>query len=204
MNSTVLSTRRVTCFSLQIQMNSFSLSNYHWVLRTQHINFCHSHLPKTIILKCPFGIPRTNFPEFAESAFCLAFLSSLLGNPSLPRNFRAFPWRGLKLICWAAVTTGDRMITILTFIIPDNYFRYIIRWKPKGDGGKGTGKKRHDNLHLISCHEMSRQFATNVTTIYDIFCPVPFLPSPFGFHRVVACVSQCTQEKVRGNYYWTI
>ena len=28
---------------------------------------------------------------------------------------------------------------------------------------------------------MSRQFATNVTTIYDIFCPVPFLPSPFGF-----------------------
>ena len=30
---------------------------------------------------------------------------------------------------------------------------------------------------------MSRQFATNVTTIYDIFCPVPFLPSPFGFRR---------------------
>ena len=30
---------------------------------------------------------------------------------------------------------------------------------------------------------MSRQFATNVTTIYDIFCPVPFLPSPFGFCR---------------------
>ena len=28
-------------------------------------------------------------------------------------------------------------------------------------------------------HKMSRQFATNVTTIYDIFCPVPFLPSPF-------------------------
>ena len=28
---------------------------------------------------------------------------------------------------------------------------------------------------------MSRQFATNVTTIYDILCPVPFLPSPFGF-----------------------
>ena len=26
---------------------------------------------------------------------------------------------------------------------------------------------------------MSRQFAT----IYDIFCPVPFLPSPFGFRR---------------------
>ena len=31
---------------------------------------------------------------------------------------------------------------------------------------------------------MSRQFATNVTTIYDIFCPVPFLPSPFGFCRL--------------------
>ena len=24
---------------------------------------------------------------------------------------------------------------------------------------------------------------TNVTTIYDIFCPVPFLPSPFGFRQ---------------------
>ena len=32
----------------------------------------------------------------------------------------------------------------------------FTRRKPKGDGGKGTGKK------------MSRQFATNVTTIYDI------------------------------------
>ena len=32
----------------------------------------------------------------------------------------------------------------------------VIRRKPKGDGGKGTGKK------------MSRQFATNVTTIYDM------------------------------------
>ena len=32
---------------------------------------------------------------------------------------------------------------------------------------------------------MSRQFATNVTTIYDIFCPVPFLPSPFGFRRII-------------------
>ena len=31
-----------------------------------------------------------------------------------------------------------------------------IRRNPKGDGGKGTGKK------------MSRQFATNVTTIYDM------------------------------------
>ena len=32
---------------------------------------------------------------------------------------------------------------------------------------------------------MSRQFATNVTTIYDIFCPVPFLPPPFGFRRLI-------------------
>ena len=31
---------------------------------------------------------------------------------------------------------------------------------------------------------MSRQFATNITTIYDIFCPVPFLPSPFGFRQL--------------------
>ena len=31
---------------------------------------------------------------------------------------------------------------------------------------------------------MSRQFATNVTTIYDIFCPVPFIPSSVGFRRV--------------------
>ena len=29
---------------------------------------------------------------------------------------------------------------------------------------------------------MSRQFAT----IYDIFCPVPFLPSPFGFRRCMS------------------
>ena len=36
---------------------------------------------------------------------------------------------------------------------------------------------------------MSRQFATNVTTIYDIFCPVPFLPSPFGFRRLLATKS---------------
>ena len=37
------------------------------------------------------------------------------------------------------------------------------RRNPKGDGGKGTGKK------------MSRQFATNVTTIYDMsrqFCDI--------------------------------
>ena len=33
-------------------------------------------------------------------------------------------------------------------------------------------------------HKMSRQFATNVTTIYDIFRPVPFLLSPFGFRRL--------------------
>ena len=32
---------------------------------------------------------------------------------------------------------------------------FVLR-KPKGDGGKGTGKKK------------SRQFATNVTTIYDM------------------------------------
>ena len=35
---------------------------------------------------------------------------------------------------------------------------------------------------------MSRQFATNVTTIYDIFCPGPFLPFPFGFRREIAVI----------------
>ena len=73
--------------------------------------------------------------------------------------------------------------------------------KPKGDGGKGTGRKTSRQFttnatigdilwhfpspcymdikrHKIR-HKMSRQFATT----YDIFCPVPFLPSPFGFRR---------------------
>ena len=45
--------------------------------------------------------------------------------------------------------------------------------------------KRHkSSLVVISRHKMSRQFATKVTTIYDIFCPVPFLLSPFGFRRI--------------------
>ena len=39
---------------------------------------------------------------------------------------------------------------------------------------------------------MSRQFATNVTTIYDIFCPVPFLPSPFGFRRFIFRTAETT------------
>ena len=38
---------------------------------------------------------------------------------------------------------------------------------------------------------MSRQFATNVTTIYDVFCPVPFLPSPFGNPTVIKGVWGC-------------
>ena len=37
---------------------------------------------------------------------------------------------------------------------------------------------------------MSRQFATDVTTIYNIFCPVPFLPSPFGFRRLQKYISE--------------
>ena len=36
-----------------------------------------------LIPQCPYGIPRMNFPEFPGSAFLLAFLSSLLGNPEL-------------------------------------------------------------------------------------------------------------------------
>ena len=47
---------------------------------------------------------------------------------------------------------------------------------------------------------MSRQFATNVTTIYDIFCPVPFLPSPFGFRRfVLRFVGDGGQKKITKN-----
>ena len=42
---------------------------------------------------------------------------------------------------------------------------------------------------------MSRQFATNVTTIYDIFCPVPFLPSPFGFRRLVTRIAATSNHK---------
>ena len=33
---------------------------------------------------------------------------------------------------------------------------------------------------VIKCHDNLRHF----TTIYDIFCPAPFLPSPFGFRRL--------------------
>ena len=54
---------------------------------------------------------------------------------------------------------------------------YLNRRKPKRDGGKRTGKK-------MCRYRTSRQFSTNVTTIYDIFCPVPFLLSVFGFRRL--------------------
>ena len=37
---------------------------------------------------------------------------------------------------------------------------------------------------------MSRHFAT----IYDIFCPVPFLPSPFGFRRLKKAVCGLRRE----------
>ena len=33
---------------------------------------------------------------------------------------------------------------------------------------------------VIKCHDNLRQF----TTVSDIFCPVPILPSPFGFRRL--------------------
>ena len=49
---------------------------------------------------------------------------------------------------------------------------------------------------------MSRQFPTNVRTIYDIFCPVPFLPSPFGFRRLKSAHIKAhgrVQEDVHGN-----
>ena len=52
----------------------------------------------------------------------------------------------------------------------------ITRRNPKGDGGKGTGQKK-----------MSRQFATNVKTIYDIFRNMrllilsPWLPAQMAY-----------------------
>ena len=51
---------------------------------------------------------------------------------------------------------------------------------------------------------MSRQFATNVTTIYDIFCPVPFFPSPFGFRRVELSEFSLPKQFSRTpvSYYW--
>ena len=50
---------------------------------------------------------------------------------------------------------------------------------------------------------MSRQFATNVTTIYDIFCPVPFLPSPFGFRRVMLILKKRSLEKITPTFFKT-
>ena len=55
-----------------------------------------------------------NFPEFPGSAFSLAFLYSLIGNPEFPGICQHFPGEGfgvpelrfrgkMKLICWAAV-----------------------------------------------------------------------------------------------------
>ena len=48
---------------------------------------------------------------------------------------------------------------------------------------------------------MSRQCAINVTTIYDIFCPVPFLPSPFGFRRFKE-VTVGLQGKTLPRVFW--
>ena len=67
-----------------------------------------------VIPKCRFGIPRMNFPEFSGSAFFLALLYSLIGNPEFPEFSgisleRVFGvpesrFRGkMKLKCWAAV-----------------------------------------------------------------------------------------------------
>ena len=49
------------------------------------------------------------------------------------------------------------MIPIVVIIYLDTglHCEAIIRRKPRGDGGKGTGKKRHDNLR-----QTSRQFMT--------------------------------------------
>ena len=58
------------------------------------MNFGCSHLPKKIIPKCPFGVPKMNFPEFPGSAFFLAFLYYLLGTPEFPEIFRHFPGEG--------------------------------------------------------------------------------------------------------------
>ena len=62
--------------------------------RVQHINFGRSPPPRKITPKCPFGIPRMNFPEFPGSAFFLAFLYSFIGNPEFPGIYRHFPGEG--------------------------------------------------------------------------------------------------------------
>ena len=44
----------------------FFPSCIYWIYnkkRAQHINFDHSHPPRTFAPKCPFGIPRINFPR---------------------------------------------------------------------------------------------------------------------------------------------
>ena len=53
---------------------------------------------------------------------------------------------------------------------------------------------------------MSRQFATNITTIYDIFCPVPFLPSPFGFRRLIGIGKKCEQRITKSltELFWEV
>ena len=48
----------------------------------QHINFRHSHPPRQVVPKCPFGIPRVNFLEFLGSAFCLCI--ALFANRKKP------------------------------------------------------------------------------------------------------------------------
>ena len=64
-----------------------------YVPRAQHINFGRSHPPRKIVPKCPFGIPRMNFPEFPGSAFFLALLYYLIGNPEFPGIFGISPER---------------------------------------------------------------------------------------------------------------
>ena len=39
-------------------------------------------------------------------------------------------------------------------------------------------------LNVINRHKIRHKMSRQLATIYDIFCPVPFLPSPFGFRRL--------------------
>ena len=83
----------------ELEITSTALKGKHLMIspklpRAQHINFGRSHPPRKIIPKCPFGIPRMNFPELPGSAFLLAFLYYWIGNPEFPGIFRYFPGEG--------------------------------------------------------------------------------------------------------------
>ena len=64
------------------------------VPRAHHINFGHTHPPRKIIPRCPFGIHRMSSLEFPGSAFLLVLRYWLIGNPEFPGIVWHFPVEG--------------------------------------------------------------------------------------------------------------